>query len=120
MVLISSDDSIDLPKQLREKVWLFPPDRGFSGGRAWWLDCSPGPVLIDCPPVNDKTINSLKELSSGRTTRIILTNRDSHGSVSALQQALGWPVLLQEQEAYLLPGISNLETFEEGFQGLRV
>ena len=44
-----------------------------------------------------------------------MTHRDAHGKGSALNKALGWPVLLQEQEAYLLPHIKNIETFEDEF-----
>ena len=29
----------------------------------------------------------------------------------AFQDALGWPVLVQEQEAYLLPGLTSLDSF---------
>ena len=44
---------------------------------------------------------------------MLLTNREGHGRVRRLQQRLGWPVLVQEQEAYLLPGVDPLETFAE-------
>jgi glyoxylase-like metal-dependent hydrolase (beta-lactamase superfamily II) len=42
---------------------------------------------------------------------IVLTGRDGHGQVRQLQQLLGWPVLVQEQEAYLLPGVARLSSF---------
>ncbi len=44
---------------------------------------------------------------------ILLTNRDSHGMVRDFQSALDWPVVVQEQEAYLLSGLKNLETFKD-------
>ncbi|MFN5117826.1 MAG: hypothetical protein ACK5JJ_06970, partial [Cyanobacteriota bacterium] len=52
-------------------------------------------------------------LAQRPTGRIVLTGRDGHGRCRRLQEALGWPVLVQEQEAYLLPGMASLETFAE-------
>ncbi len=81
---------------------------------SWWVDCLPEPILIDCPEQIDRVLkNDLKKLSEGFKPRIILTNRNSHGDVSSLSGEFGWPVLLQEQEAYLLPELDNLHTFEE-------
>jgi glyoxylase-like metal-dependent hydrolase (beta-lactamase superfamily II) len=53
----------------------------------------------------------------------VLTGRDGHGRCRRLQQALGWPVLVQEQEAYLLPGVDPLVVFagEHGLgEGVRL
>jgi glyoxylase-like metal-dependent hydrolase (beta-lactamase superfamily II) len=41
-----------------------------------------------------------------------LTSREGHGRSRRFQEALGWPVLVQEQEAYLLPGVKQLQTFD--------
>ncbi len=101
------------PQQLREGLWVFPPNRDCNGGTAWWLGCEPEPVLIDCPPLTKATIGALEQLSLGRQARILLTSREGHGRVRALQDALGWPVLVQEQEAYLLPGLTSLDSFAE-------
>jgi glyoxylase-like metal-dependent hydrolase (beta-lactamase superfamily II) len=43
----------------------------------------------------------------------VLTGRDGHGRCRRLQERLGWPVLVQEQEAYLLPGVAPLLPFGE-------
>ena len=113
MVSNSSADDGNGPQKLKEGLWVFPPDNPFNSSRSWWLGCDPEPVLIDCPLVNQSNIETLKKLSLGRTCRIVLTNRESHGMVSELQEVLGWPVLVQEQEAYLLPEIDQLETFSQ-------
>ncbi len=101
------------PKMLREGLWVFPPNLTSNSSTSWWLGCNPEPVLIDCPPLTTKTIEALRKLSLGRAARILLTNREGHGRVRELQAELGWPVLVQEQEAYLLPGLSGLESFVE-------
>ena len=123
MVPISAVDSGNQPQHLKEGIWAFPQNNLCNGNQSWWLGCNPEPVLIDCPPVTPETIELLKTFSLGRPALIVLTNRDSHGRVSALQDALGWPVLVQEQEAYLLPGIKKLSSFSEEYltiSGLRL
>ncbi len=102
-------------KQVRNGLWLFVPKEGSQGIASWWLESKPEPVLIDCPEINSDVLNDLKELSKGYSPRIILTHRDAHGHVSQLNKKFGWPVLIQEQESYLLPAIKNLETFNEEF-----
>ena len=73
----------------------------------------PEPVLIDCPPLTQATLEALRGLAHGRCARILLTSREGHGRLRRLQERMQWPVLVQEQEAYLLPGVQQLETFSE-------
>ncbi len=42
---------------------------------------------------------------------IVLTGREGHGRCRRWQQALGWPVLVQEQEDYLLPDVTLRRSF---------
>ncbi|CAE21571.1 conserved hypothetical protein [Prochlorococcus marinus str. MIT 9313] len=111
MTLSQALESGNPPEQLSGPLWVFPPNRDCDGGTAWWLGCDPEPVLIDCPPLTTTTLEALKQLAAGRTARILLTSREGHGRVRAFQDALGWPVLVQEQEAYLLPGLTSLDSF---------
>jgi len=111
------------PQRIRTDLWLFPPNRDCRGGSSWWLDVDPEPVLIDCPPLTEATLTALQDLAGGRQARILLTSREGHGRLRRLQERLGWPVLVQEQEAYLLPGVQNLTTFGESMttaSGLRL
>ena len=99
-------------RQVLEPLWLFAPNRDTQGGSAWWLD-GPGPDgaggwLIDCPAYTEANLELLRRRGEGR---ILLTSREGHGRVRRFQEALGWPVLVQEQEAYLLPGLQRLHTF---------
>ena len=107
----SSSDSNIYPERILENLWVFPPNKEANGSTAWWLDCDPEPILIDCPPVSKTIIEELRRLSGKRKARIFLTNRNAHGNISELQNQLGWPVTIQEQEAYLLPLIKEVETF---------
>ena len=96
---------------VQEGLWLFAPSRESKGGSAWWLERQGGAgsgVLIDCPAFNDANLAFLQSRPSGR---IVLTGREGHGRLRRFQEALGWPVHVQEQEAYLLPGVQQLIGF---------
>jgi glyoxylase-like metal-dependent hydrolase (beta-lactamase superfamily II) len=96
---------------VQEGLWLFAPSRESQGGSAWWLERQGGGgsgVLIDCPAFNDANLAFLQSRPSGR---IVLTGREGHGRLRRFQEALGWPVHVQEQEAYLLPGVQQLIGF---------
>ena len=80
---------------------------------AWFLWIDNAPVLIDCPQISEEVINDLKELSRGFCPKVLLTNRNSHQEASILNKKLGWDLIVQEQEAYLLPNVNNLETFSD-------
>ncbi len=123
MLPVSSADPVNSPNELIDGLWVFPPNKLCNGSRSWWLKCDPEPVLIDCPPVNQGNIDFLKSASSGRSSLIVLTNRQAHGRILELQEALSWPVLVQEQEAYLLPGLNQLRSFSNEYltaSGLRL
>ena len=100
------------PQAVRQGLWLFAPNRDSQGGSSWWLTWSlpDGGVglLIDCPALTEANLSFLRERGPGW---IVLTGRDGHGRCRRLQEALGWPVWVQEQEAYLLPGLQQLHTF---------
>ena len=99
------------PRQVQAGLWLFAPSRESQGGSAWWLedvDGSGAGVLIDCPAFSEANLAFLQTRPAGR---IVLTGREGHGRLRRFQEALGWPVHVQEQEAYLLPGVQQLIGF---------
>lgn len=111
-------------RQVLDALWLFAPNRDTQGGSAWWLE-GPGPggaggCLIDCPAYTEANLELLRRRGEGC---ILLTSREGHGRVRRFQEALGWPVLVQEQEAYLLPGVQGLQPFGDTLAlapGLRI
>ncbi len=105
------------PQEILPGLWLFAPSRDSQGGSAWLLERPEADVLVDCPGF---TLANLRFLAGRNRCAddggvslpwIVLTGRHGHGRCLRLQQALGWPVLVQEQEAYLLPGVEPLHTF---------
>jgi glyoxylase-like metal-dependent hydrolase (beta-lactamase superfamily II) len=106
------------PLQVRPGLWLFAPSRDSQGGSTWLLEAAEADLLIDCPAYTRANLVFLagRARHRGRDAGpapawILLTGRGGHGRCRRLQQALGWPVLVQEQEAYLLPGVEPLHTF---------
>lgn len=101
------------PQQVRPDLWLFAPSRDSQGGSSWLLDGAAwgldGDLLIDCPAWTEA--NSAALAARGRRGTIVLTSREGHGRCRRFQEALGWEVVVQEQEAYLLPGVQRLRTF---------
>ena len=97
------------PQQLREDLWLFPPNRdsqgGSSGGSMWSNRCR------DCPPLTEASLTTLRQLAGTRSPRILLTSREGHGRLSC--GALGMAGVGAGTEAYLLPNVEPLETFAE-------
>lgn len=111
------------PRPVRDDLWLFAPSRDSQGGSAWLLQSAAGDLLIDCPGYTEANLAFLAERARRGPGRIVLTGREGHGRVRRLQQALGWPVLVQEQEAYLLPGVDPLQRFATDLElapGLRL
>jgi glyoxylase-like metal-dependent hydrolase (beta-lactamase superfamily II) len=73
-----------------------------------------GDLLVDCPGFTEANLAMLRQRTElVGPGRIVLTSREGHGRCRRLQEALGWSVLVQEQEAYLLPGVQECSTFGE-------
>jgi len=102
------------PRQVRPGLWLFAPSRDSRGGSSWLVEgpaagLAGGDLLIDCPGLTAANLTFLQARPDRGT--LVLTGRDGHGRTRRLQEALGWRVLVQEQEAYLLPGVAELGCF---------
>jgi hypothetical protein len=104
------------PRLVREGLWLFAPSRDSQGGSSWLVEGpgAGGDILVDCPAWNQANLAVLAARPGPGT--IVLTGRLGHGRCRRFQEALGWDVLVQEQEAYLLPGMRQLTSFGAGHQ----
>ncbi|MEB3105362.1 MAG: MBL fold metallo-hydrolase [Cyanobacteriota bacterium] len=97
------------PRQVQPGLWLFAPNRDTQGGSSWLLQGPEGPLLIDCPGVTQANLDFLAQQGADGT--LVLTSREGHGRCRRIQEATGWPVVVQEQEAYLLPTVEGVEPF---------
>ena len=94
---------------LGSNLWVFSPSRDSDGGSAWLLRTTAGrTVLLDVPLLEEAHLELLAQQPPGW---IVLSHRQGHGRCRRLQERLGWPVVVQEQEAYLLPTVPNRLTF---------
>ncbi len=118
------------PVEVASGLWLFAPNRHTQGGSSWLLEGDPAQgrpdLLVDAPALtaaNQAFLQQRQGLVGTDGGLIVLTSRLGHGQIQALQPHCGWRVLLQEQEAYLLPGLARLQPFgssSEPAPGLRL
>jgi len=97
------------PRLILDNIFAFPPNRDTLGGTAYFIVGNAVNLLIDCPAWNNTNEQFLRE--QGGVSLLFLTHRGGIGRAQEIQSALGCKILIQEQEAYLLPGLS-LTTFQ--------
>jgi hypothetical protein len=105
--------SIKPPRLILERLFAFAPNRETLGGTAYFILEKAGNILIDCPAIEEENQQFLQE--NGGVRWLFFTHRGGIGKqVKQMQAALGCDVLIQEQEAYLLPEIA-VTTFEREY-----
>jgi glyoxylase-like metal-dependent hydrolase (beta-lactamase superfamily II) len=92
------------PRRVLDTIFAFPPNRDTLGGTAYLIVENAGNLLIDCPAWNETNEKFLQE--QGGVSSLFVTHRGGIGKVQEIQEAFGCTILIQEQEAYLLPGLS--------------
>ncbi|YAI81555.1 MAG: MBL fold metallo-hydrolase [cyanobacterium endosymbiont of Rhopalodia sterrenbergii] len=91
-----------LPRQLLEGLFAFPSNKDTLGGTAYFILEKTGNILVDCPAWNQQVEDFLQQ--HGGVRCLFITHRGAIGkSVKSLQKTLKCSVVIQEQEAYLLP-----------------
>ena len=103
-----SENKVKAPRQVLDGIFAFPPNRETLGGTSYFIVGSEGNTLIDCPIFNSSTLDFLN--SYGGVRWLCLTHRDAIGEAAEIQQVSNCEIVIQEQEAYLLPE-SNTITF---------
>ncbi|MEM9946265.1 MAG: MBL fold metallo-hydrolase [Cyanobacteria bacterium P01_D01_bin.36] len=109
----SAHASGKLPQTVFDTVFAFAPNRDTLGGTAYLIcekdaNGQSANILIDCPVMNE--VNQAFITDTGGIHTLFITHRGGIAQVKAIQEAFGCKVLVQEQEAYLLPTVS-VETF---------
>ncbi len=88
------------PQIILDHLWAFSPNRQTLGGTAYLIVENQGNILVDCPAWTLEHENFLFKMG---IRWLVITHRGGMGEVKTLQQQLGCEVIVQEQEAYLLP-----------------
>ncbi|MCC5651943.1 MBL fold metallo-hydrolase [Nostoc sp. XA013] len=96
----------------QESIFAFPPNRDTLGGTSYLIVRNEGNILIDCPALDQTNQDFLG--AHGGVRWLFITHRGAIGKTAEIQETFGCEVLIQEQEAYLLPGL-NLTTFRQEF-----
>jgi glyoxylase-like metal-dependent hydrolase (beta-lactamase superfamily II) len=101
------------PRDILEGLFAFPPNRETLGGTSYFIVEKAGNILVDCPPSEREYEQFL--LEKGGVRWLFLTHRGGIGkNVKQMQAVFGCEVLIQEQEAYLLPEV-KVTRFEREF-----
>jgi len=104
--------SLKPPRAVLDAIFAFPPNRDTLGGTAYFIVENVGNILIDCPAWNEVNHQFLQE--HGGVRWLFITHRGGIGKVRDISLAFGCDILIQEQEAYLLPKL-NLTPFQREF-----
>ncbi|MBD2299903.1 MBL fold metallo-hydrolase [Nostoc sp. FACHB-87] len=92
------------PRPVLDSIFAFVPNRDTLGGTSYFIVRNEGNILIDCPALEQINLDFLR--SHGGVRWLVITHRGAIGKTPELQQALGCEVIIQEQEAYLLPNLT--------------
>lgn len=96
----------------QENIFAFPPNRDTLGGTSYLIVRNEGNILIDCPALDQTNQDFLG--AHGGMRWLFLTHRGAIGKTAEIQQDFGCEILINEQEAYLLPGLT-VTTFRQEF-----
>lgn len=99
------------PLDVLENLVAFPPNRQTLGGTSYLIETPAGNLLVDCPPW---TLATQTYLGARGVRWLFLTHRNAMAKVKILQAELGFEVIVQEQEAYLLPEVETTTFHREG------
>lgn len=94
------------PRLVFDTVYAFPPNRDTQGGTAYLIvnntsEGQPANLLIDAPAWDESNRQWL--LDQGGVQQLFITHRGGIGQAAKVHKALNCEVVIQEQEAYLLP-----------------
>ena len=98
------------PQAVFDNIFAFSPNRDTLGGTSYLILEKNGNILVDCPAADKGNEDFLR--SHGGVRWLIITHRGAIGKTGQIQSNFECEVIIQEQEAYLLPSV-NLTTFSQ-------
>jgi glyoxylase-like metal-dependent hydrolase (beta-lactamase superfamily II) len=100
------------PREILPGIFAFAPNRDTLGGTAYLIVTPTGNISIDSPAWND--LNQQFIADRGGVKHLVATHRGGIGQATTIATALNCEVIIQEQEAYLLPELKTT-TFQHKF-----
>lgn len=103
------------PREILAGIYAFAPNRETLGGTAYFILGKAGNILVDCPGWKEGQKSAFQAFfqQQGGVRWLFITHRDGMSQVRKLQSDLGCEVIVQEQEAYLLPEVTLTSFAEE-------
>ena len=92
------------PQAALDTVYAFSPNRDTLGATAYLIVENCANILIDCPAIDEINLEFLQQ--QGGVRWLFLTHRGAIGKAEKIQQQTGCEIVIQEQEAYLLPELA--------------
>ncbi len=112
-LVIHSQKKPKQPRSILENVFAFAPNRDTLGGTSYLILSNSGNILVDCPPTDAIALQFLQDVGGARW--LFLTHRGGISKqIGQIQTDLGCEVIVQEQEAYLIPEV-NKTPFSDSF-----
>lgn len=100
------------PRLVLPEIFAFAPNRDTLGGTAYFIVNKSGNILLDSPPWNEDRQKFLQR--HGGVRWWIFSHRGGIGKqIGQVREILQCEVILQEQEAYLLPEVEVTSFREE-------
>ncbi|MEO0837620.1 MAG: MBL fold metallo-hydrolase [Cyanobacteria bacterium J06643_5] len=100
------------PKAILNSLIAFPPNRDTLGGTSYFILRNEGNILIDSPAWDKNNQDFLE--NNGGVRWLFISHRGAIGKIEEIQKHFGCEILIQEQEAYLLPEL-RVTAFTEKF-----
>jgi glyoxylase-like metal-dependent hydrolase (beta-lactamase superfamily II) len=101
MLTSSSQPAGKTPHKVLDNIFAFAPNRDTLGGSAYLIVSNTGNILIDAPAWTVANQDFIAAMGGVRWMPI--THRGGLGQTAKIAKELGCEVVIQEQEAYLLP-----------------
>lgn len=106
------------PRSILEGIYSFAPNRATLGGTSYLIvkkdDLGHSAnLLIDAPANEPHVLQFIAE--QGGVRNWVITHRGASGEARALQAAFECQVVVQEQEAYLLPNVPTVMTYRDQY-----
>jgi glyoxylase-like metal-dependent hydrolase (beta-lactamase superfamily II) len=100
------------PRELTTGLFAFAPNRETLGATAYFIVENTGNILIDCPAWENTNREFIQ--NQGGIASLVITHRGGIGQkVARIQAEFGCEVVIQEQEAYLIPEAKTTPFSEE-------
>ena len=110
----ASPGNTKVPRLILPGIFAFAPNRDTLGATSYFIVDKSGNILLDCPSWNEANQQFIQ--SQGGVKSLIISHRGGIGkNVLQMQQTLECSVVMQQEEAYLLPEV-EVTSFSDRFR----